>query len=213
MQTIIVADTTRQTLLAALDAHAMDHSIGVKIRRRDEDRRTIAATVAAWPADADGLFRIALPHRDLTILWRAWALAEIAAGRGARAAADEYAAKLNLTIAPDLTDAYDYVAARLAGSGVHGTNGSRTGWTQSAMWVLGDGETRKPYRRYEASGWRSRARAHDACAATGLALPGRNTWHPKATMLFLTPVEKLSPAQAVALTKEESDAIDAMMAA
>jgi hypothetical protein len=141
-------------------------------RRRDDDPRTIAPTVAAWPADADGLFRIALPHRDLTILWRAWALAAIAAGRGARAAADEYAAKLNLTIGPDLTDAYDYVATRLAGRGVHGTNGSRTGWTQSAMWVLRDGETRKPYRRYEARGWRSRARAHEACAATGLALPG-----------------------------------------
>jgi hypothetical protein len=32
-------------------------------------------------------------------------------------------------------------------------------------------------------------------------------------MLFLTPVEKLPPAQAVALTKDESDAIDEMMAA
>jgi hypothetical protein len=67
-------------------------------------------------------------------------------------------------------------------------------------------------RQYAASAWRGRARTHEACAAVGLTLPGRNVWHPRATMLFLTPREVLLPP-ALALTADESDALEQMMAA
>jgi hypothetical protein len=213
MLTITVTAETKALLLAALDAHATDGAIGLKTRRRDEDPRIVAPVVAAWPADADGMYRIALSLRDLTILWRAYSLAEIAAGRGQRAAAHEYAAALGLTIGVDLVDAYGYVAQRLAGSGVRGVNGSRDGWTKPCLWVVRDGETRKPKHQYANSEWRSRARTHEACAAVGLAMPGRNTWDPRATMLFLTPREKLQSAPALALSPVEDEAIEGLMAA
>jgi hypothetical protein len=213
MMTITVTAERKGLLLAALDAHATDDALGLKTRRRNEDPRIVAPVVAAWAADADGMFRIALSLRDLTITWRAYSLHEIAAGRGQRAAAHDYAAALGLTIGVDLVDAYEYVAQRLAGSGVRGVNGDRDGWTQPCRWVICDGETPQPKHRYAASEWRRRARTHEACADVGLALRGRNTWHPRATLLFLTPREKSQTAPAPALSAVEDDAIEGLMAA
>lgn len=212
MMTITITAATQALLLAALDAHATDDAIGLKTRRRDEDPRIVAPVVAAWPADADGLFRIALSLRDLTIVWRAYSLNEIAAGRGLCNDADEYGAKLGLT-ENDLTPAYGYVADRLRGHGVRAVDGDRRNWTKLALWVRLDGNTRKPKDKYASTEWRSRARMHEACAAVGLAMPGRNTWDPRATTLFLTPREKLQAALALALSAVEDEAIEGLMAA
>jgi hypothetical protein len=215
MMQIAVTAETQAFLLAALNAHATDDAIGLKSRRRNDDPRIVAPVVAAWPADADGLFRIALSLRDLTIVWRSYSLAEIAAGRGLRADAVEYAAKLGLKVGTeaDLGPAYDYVADRLRGHRVRAVDGDRKNWTKLALWVRHDGETRKHKHKNANSEWRGRARMHEACAAVGLAVQGRNTWHPRATLLFLTPREKLQPAPALALSAVEDEAIEGLMAA
>ena len=199
MQIITITSETKTAILAALRRYALAPEICVTIRKHDDNARVIALIIESWPPNEDGTFTIGLSFQHLTVLWRAYALYEIAAGRGLRKNAADYAAKLGIEIVP----AYDYVAKRLKGSGLHGVNGSRTQWTKSFEWVRWDGDVKKP-KKFASSAWRARAIAHDACIAAGLAIPGRGKWRPQATMLFATPKEELP---APILAKVDADAL------
>ena len=200
MQIVKITAETKTAVMAALRVYALAPEICVTIRKHDDNVRVIVLIIESWPADADGMFTIGLSFAHLTVLWRAYALSEIAAGRGLRKNADEYAARLGI----DLVPAFDYVARRLKGTGFRGTNGDRTAWTKGFEWVRYDGDVRKPGRKFASSAWRARAIAHTACIAAGLALPGRDTWNPQATMLFATPEEQIAPPP---LAKVDADAL------
>jgi hypothetical protein len=200
VQTIKITAETKTAVLAALNAYALAPEILVTIRKHDDNPRVIALIIEPWPADEDDMFTIGLLFAHLTILWRAYALYEIAAGRGLRKDADKYAAQLGIKLVP----AFDYVAKRLKGTRTRGVNGSRTAWTNGFEWVRYDGDVRKPGPKFARSAWRARAVAHTACIAAGLALPGRNTWNPQATMLFATPEAQIAPPT---LAKVDADAL------
>jgi len=117
MHTIEVTAETQTKLVAALNVHALDPRICVTVRRHAESPAFISGIIDAWPADEDGLFRPALSFDHLTVLWRAYALAEIAAGRGWRKFGEDYASELGLT-GGDFVPAFDYAAKRLKGAGV-----------------------------------------------------------------------------------------------
>jgi hypothetical protein len=187
MHIIEITEDTKTKLVAALNVHALDPRICVAIRKHAESPAFIAGVIDAWPPDEDGLFRPALSFDHLTVLWRAYALAEIAAGRGLRKFGDDYASELGLT-GGDFVPAFDYAAKRLKGAGVRPRHPD-AGWTRAMEWVRYDGDTKKP-RKFANSTWRTRANMHDACAAADLALPGRGTWNPQATILLMTPKEK-----------------------
>jgi hypothetical protein len=199
LQTIQMNAETKAAVLAALQAYALAPEILVPIRKRDDNPRVIALIIESRPADPDGTFRIGLSFLFLTVLWRAYAMYEIAAGRGLRKNAEKYAADLGVELIP----AYDYVARRLKGSGSRSTNGDRTAWTKAFQWVRYDGAVNKPGGRYARSAWRARAIAHEVCIAAGLALPGGGPWKPTATMLFATPKEQMAPPT---LDKIDADA-------
>jgi hypothetical protein len=200
VQTIKLTAETKIAVLAALYAYALAPEILVTIRKHDDNPRVIALIIESWPPDEDGKFTIGLLFTHLTILWRAWALYEIAAGRGLHKNSEEYAAKLGIKIIP----AFDYVARRLKGTGSRSTNGDRTAWTNGFKWVRYDGNVEKPWKKFASSAWRGRANAHTACVASGLALPGRDIWNPQATMLFATPEEQVATTT---LAKVDADAL------
>ena len=200
MQIIKITAETRTAILAALHAYALATEILVTIRKHDDNPRVIALIIESWPPDEDGKFTIGLLFTHLTILWRVWALYEIAAGRGLHKNSEEYAATLGIEIVP----AFDYVARRLKGTGSRGTNGDRTAWTKAVAWLRYDGNVEKPRKKFARSSWHFRAKAHTACVASGLALPGRDIWNPQATMLFATPKEQTPPPT---LAKVDADAL------
>jgi hypothetical protein len=100
VQTIKITAETKIAVLAALYAYALAPEILVTIRKHDDNPRVIALIIESWPPDEDGKFTIGLLFTHLTILWRAWALYEIAAGRGLHKNSEEYAAKLGIKIIP-----------------------------------------------------------------------------------------------------------------
>jgi hypothetical protein len=146
VQTIKLTAETKIAVLAALYAYALAPEILVTIRKHDDNPRVIALIIESWPPDEDGKFTIGLLFTHLTILWRAWALYEIAAGRGLHKNSEEYAAKLGIKIIP----AFDYVARRLKGTGSRSTNGDRTAWTNGFKWVRYDGNVEKPWKNSQA---------------------------------------------------------------
>jgi hypothetical protein len=188
MQILTMNAETKASVLAALNVYATSPGILVTIRKHDEQPATIAMMLEHWPADADGLFRIGLIFPHVTIVWRAWALAEIAAGRGLLRDFESYRDKLGIE---SMSTAYEYAAKLLKGSGCNGVNGDRNDWSKAAYWVLYDAEKPKP--KWAPSVWRTRAKTHEAFAAVNLAMPGRPTWYPQATMLCMTPKEVVPP--------------------
>src|SRR5665647_795852 len=120
---------------AALITYEVDPRICVRIRKRGDLPIMIAATISRWPADSDGLYRIPLSDSDLVIVWRTFAFAEIAAGRGKLDDSDTYAKAFGITIVP----AYEYVTRRLKCTGINPTDGARTRWTNAIRWLMNGG--------------------------------------------------------------------------
>jgi hypothetical protein len=73
-----------------------------------------------------------------------------------------------------------------------------------------DGDATDPRGQWASSIWRGRAEAHAVHAAVGLAVPGRGTWYPQATMLFETPKTPPLPKAKLLLTDAEADALAAI---
>jgi hypothetical protein len=193
---------TKGAVVAALAAHGTDRLAMVGLGRvaRDDSALATGAIVGAWPADADGLYRIALTATAALILWRAFMCAEIAAGRGKRRDIGRYCDALGV----EVYTAYEYVVAALKGTGMRPLAG--VGWSDNTMWVACDGEgIADPRKRWARSAWRGRAKAHETLAQVGLAVRGQPTWQPRATCLFaaplsVTPAPVLAPADEEALT-------------
>lgn len=184
---------TKDALHAALQAHGADHLAPAGLGRvsRDDSALATAAIIGAWPADADGMHRLALNDEAGLIAWRAYILAEIAARRGRRADIAKYGADLGV----QTEDAYDYVTTVVRGTGLRPCTGIY--WSERTKWVACSGEVAEPRKRWASSACRARANAHRIFAEVGLTLPNQPTWHPVATALFDVPV-RIAPAPMLA---------------
>ncbi|SDG59782.1 hypothetical protein SAMN05216338_1001857 [Bradyrhizobium sp. Rc2d] len=202
-----ITKAVRDNVTAVLRLHHDDPRMagGFKVKvRRDELPGSLAAVVDAWPAEQDGTYKIALSEVAGALVWRAYAIAEIAAGRGKLAAVDEYGKRLGVA---HFDTAFAYVCDQMRGHGIRPcSDADRDCWSEATHWVTRDGYTVEPRGRWARSTWARRAIAHEAFAAAGLARPGRNTWHPEATMLFVAPRPERQPASTT-LTEEEDAAL------
>jgi hypothetical protein len=200
---------TKDSMVAALAAHGTDRLAvaGLGRVRREDSALATGAVIAAWPADDDGSYRIALNDPAAMIAWRAFILAEIAAGRGERTKHRAgYCAALGIQTEP----AYEYACAAAKGYGVRPcADADHDSWSNATEWVVASGGAADPRKRWARSSWRGRANAHEALAAAGLALPVRNTWSPIATCLFSQP-KRVVPTPV--LTLAEDDAIASLAA-
>jgi hypothetical protein len=197
----------RDDVVAALRLHQDDPRMAggftVKVTR-NEIPAALAGTIEVWPAEPNGTYKVALPDVAGALVWRAYAIAEIGAGRGGLAAVDEYAKRLGVV---HLDEAFAYICDQMRGRGIRPcSDADHDSWTEATRWVTCDGHTDEPRKRWARSAWRGRAHAHETYAAAGLVVPGRNTWHPLATLLFVTP--RPEPVfVSTALTPEEDAAL------
>ena len=194
MQILTMTAETKASVLSALHAFACSPQMHVTLRKHDEQQATIALMLDPWPADDDGLFRVGLIFPHVLIVWRAWALAEIAAGRGLMRDYESYRDRLGLG---PIRPAYEYAAKLLKGTGSRAVLVNKNGWSLAADWVILNGNVKKPKPKWASSVWRTRAHTHEAFQAVNLAVPGRGTWNPQATLLCLTPKEMI-PATTLA---------------
>lgn len=173
----------KAALVAGLKTHGTDRLVlaGLGHMSRENSAAAIAAVIAAWPAEPDGRYRIALSDVAGYIVWRSFVCSEIALGRGKRDDVATYRAALGI----QTTAAYDFVAAVVKGSRMRPCSG-RT-WSDNTRWVVCSSNTEEPRPRWARSAWAGRARAHKVLADAGLALPRRPTWKPVATALFEEP--------------------------
>jgi hypothetical protein len=157
---------------------------------REDSPLAVGGIICAWPAESDGRFRIALSDVAGNIVWRAFAIAEIATGRGRLSAVDEYAARFASGVSPCV-------------------DANRDSWTRATEWILRDGIPdackRWPDPHKRRAHCHQLAKAHERYAAAGLAMPDQDLWRPRATLLFLTPKpvetqQTLAPADEEALT-------------
>jgi hypothetical protein len=199
---------TKAEIIGALSAHGTDPRMSGALGRvkREDSPLAIAGIVEAWPADADGRYRISLSYTAGTLVWRAYAIAYIARGgnHGRLGSIRWFEDVLGVATEP----AYEYVCHQVKGRGVRPcANASRMSWSSATKWVVEDGDIPEPRRRWARSTWRGRAVAHDTYREIGLALtPNRGAWSPCATLLFHTPKSTpvqpmLSPADEAALMK------------
>jgi hypothetical protein len=184
---------TKAAMVAALEAHGADRLALAGLGRvsKDDCALATAAIVSVWPADADGMYRVALKATAGLIAWRTYMLAEIAAGCGKRRNIGRYCDALGV----EVYTAYDYVVAALKGTGMRPLAG--ISWSDNMMWLACDGEVAEPRKRWARSAWRGRAKAHETLAEVGLAVRGQPTWNPLATCLFDAPLS-VTPAPALA---------------
>lgn len=180
--------STLERVIAALRVRHDDPRMGgglVGKIKRDEMPAALASLFDVWPADEDGTFRLALTDNGLALVWRAYAIEEIAAGRGRLTTLDEHSERLRIT---HFDPAFDYVCDQMRGRGVRPCSEAyRYSWTNVTDWVVKDGSADEPRKRWAKSSWARRAKAHRAYVAAGLARPGCDIWHPEATLLFVTP--------------------------
>lgn len=191
---------TKGAMAAALAAHGTDRLTLAGLGRvaRDDSALATGAIVVVWPADADGLCRIALNDTAGMIVWRVYMLAEIAAGRGKRRNIGRYCDALGV----EVRTAHTYVVAAVKGTGMRPVAGDT--WADNTMWVACDGDgVADPRKRWARSAWRGRANAHETLAQVGLAVRGQPTWKPLATCLFDEPVP-MAPALALAPADDEA---------
>jgi hypothetical protein len=179
-----VTKAVRDAIVAALIAHAEDPRMGGALRRvsRQDSPAVLAGIISAWPAEADGRFRIALPDVPGTLVWRAYVIAEITAGRGRLSVVDEYAAKFGID---HPKPAFEYVCSKMRGRGVRPcASAKHDSWATTTLWIM---QLSHPRKLMTPTSWRARAVAHEKYAEAGLTLPVGNIWYPKATILFVTP--------------------------
>lgn len=193
----------RAAMVVALQAHGTDRLSVAGLGRvhRNDSALVTAAIVSVWPAEADGTLKVALTDVAGFIAWRAFILAEIAAGRGKRSDIAGYCATLGV----ETREAYEYVCVAAKGHGVRPcADADHDDWSEGTGWVAFSGRSAEPRNRWARSAWARRANAHRSLAAAGLALPGQPTWCPVATCLFdepapVAPMHMLSPTDAAAL--------------
>ena len=205
MINFVMNSETKAAIVAALAEHGADRLalVGLGRIRREDSALATSSILMAWPADGDGLHRVALSDTAALIVWRAYILAEIAAGRGRRADLDGYCASLGVETEP----AYDYVVAAVRGCRIRirpCADADHDSWSAGVEWVVENGDMPDPKKHWASSMWSNRARAHRALAESGLALPGQRTWGPVATCLFDQPERAIAPPT---LTPAESDAL------
>jgi hypothetical protein len=111
-----VTDETKAAVVAALAAHGSDCLALAGLGRiaKEDSALATGAIVAVWPADADGMYRIALNDAAGMIVWRAYMCAEIAAGRGKRRNVGRYCDALGV----EARTAHAYVVAAVKGTGM-----------------------------------------------------------------------------------------------
>ena len=197
----------RDDVTASLRLHQDDPRMagGFKVKvARDEIPAALAVVVGIWPSEPDGTYKIALSDVGGALVWRAYAIAEIGAGRGRLAAVDEYAKRLGVV---HLDKAFAYICDQMRGRRIRPCRDvDHDCWAEATRWVTCDGHTVEPRRRWARSAWRGRASAHEAFVAARLAVPGRSTWNPQAAMLFVTPRPEPQPASTM-LTQAEDTAL------
>ncbi|TWI70544.1 hypothetical protein IQ16_03717 [Bradyrhizobium huanghuaihaiense] len=193
----------KAALVAGLTAHGTDRLVLAGLGRvsRENSAAAIAAVIAAWPAEPDGRYRIALSDVAGYIVWRSFVCSEIALGRGKRDDVATYRAALGI----ETKAAYDYVAAVVKGSRMRPCSG-RT-WSDNTRWVVFSSKIEEPRARWSRSAWVARARAHKVLADAGLALPRQPTWKPIATALFDEPKRVEAPP---VLSAEDDAALAAL---
>ena len=110
--------STLERVIAALRVHHDDPRMGgglaAKIKR-EEMPASLAGLFGVWPADEDGIYRIPLTDNGLALVWRAYAIAEIAAGRGRLASLDKHSECLGIV---NFDPAFVYVCDQMRGRGV-----------------------------------------------------------------------------------------------
>ncbi|MBP1294311.1 hypothetical protein [Bradyrhizobium elkanii] len=211
---------TRDQIAAALVAHAADPRVLVRVGfvkgriSKSDYPAAIAALIRVWPADFDGFCRASFSDLVGTIIWRAMAIYDMAAGRGLQAdlagrlgvgTEDAYAYVRQLTYATDRNlTAYN--------SATRSHSGGR--WT-SAVQAVVDGTTIR-------AGYGERAMFEDfggseygIMLGVGLVLPvadaiddeGTATIIARPSSLFLSPVCDVEP-----LDRADEEALDMLVA-
>ncbi|MBP1294130.1 MULTISPECIES: hypothetical protein [Bradyrhizobium] len=196
---------TLERVIAALRVHHNDPRMGgglaAKIKR-EEMPASLAGLFEVWPADEDGTYRLAVTDNGLALVWRAYAIAEIAAGRGRLASLDKHSECLGIV---NFDPAFDYVCDQMRGRGVRPcSDACRQSWTDVTDWVVNDGVADEPRKRWAQSAWARRASAHRAYVAAGLARRGCDIWHPEATLLFVTPRPRATPVHETLSNEDEA---------
>ncbi|MCU1349616.1 MAG: hypothetical protein JWO56_2646 [Acidobacteria bacterium] len=184
-----LAPETAAAMAEALRAHGADRLAvaGLGAVRREDTALPTAAVVEAWP-ETDGVRRVALSDAAGAIAWRAFVLAEVAAGRMRLLRWYEE------TLGVEMRPAYGYVCAVMKGSGHRAcSSAKREGWTLATHWVLDPEGQPDPRGKWKQSIWHARSTTHRAYAAAGLAVAGRKVWNPIATALFHEPVPVVPP--------------------
>jgi hypothetical protein len=199
-----VTAETKTAISTALRGHAGDASITLGVGKRDIRENApvvVAHIIDVWPGESDETYRVALNDNAGLIAYRALMRAEIVAGRGLKRDEEQY----ETTLGVEFCDARDYVKALGKGHGFRPVSGEK--WSVGAEWVSVDGNRPDPRQKWARSAWRIRARAHEHSVDAGLAVAGRNTWRPRATMLWLEPVKFVAPE---VLTKADLAALEAL---
>jgi hypothetical protein len=185
--------STRDALATALRSYQDDPRLraGLKGLTRDEAPVILSHVVAVWPAEADGSFRLAFSDNGGEVVWRAFCLAEIAAGRGLRQNSGSYEKSLGVTLEP----AFEAVCALTHGLSIRPClDKHHKHWSQGTAWIYADRDMPDPKRKkFASTAWRQRARAHEIYAGMGLAVAGRGIWNPQATILFDRPTRTKPP--------------------
>ncbi|HEX7883559.1 MAG TPA: hypothetical protein VF499_12560 [Afipia sp.] len=198
--------------VAALNAHAEDPRLPGALGRvsRQDAPPFLSDFISVWPAEADGRYRIALPDVAGVLVWRAHAIAEIAAGRGRLADLADYQAALGID---ETQPAFDYVCHQMKRRYIRPcATADHDSWTAATEWVVRDGDVPDPRTRWVRDALYSRQAAYRSYVAAGLAMPGQDSQRPRASLLFVTPkpAHKLPPKPK--LTAAEDDAIMARFA-
>lgn len=190
------AKTRIATAIRTIDGDEPLLSGAIGRRAKTDAPIILAGVIDVWPADSDGIHRVALSDAAGAVVWRAFAVTEITAGRGRLKAVDEYTALFGIRH-PE--PAYEYVCAQMKGRGIRPCSDvDHDDWAEATRWVVADGGTRDPRRSWAKSAWRGRAVAHEAYAQAGLTLPMLGTWDPRPSILFVTPsLEPVRPSMSL----------------
>lgn len=208
--TFTVTTETRDQIALALVAHGDDGRVRVALGRRlkkVEHPICIAGIVRHWPADEDGRCRIPLNDVEGTMVWRAMAVYDMAAGRDIRS---DLAGRLGVKV----EEAFIYI--RNFSRGCHAYNGTRKRhtdshrkWTHGMLKLIdGDGHAMRggvwnPVDPPHGDCWN-----HNIMFRAGLVLEpvivDDTRFRPRASSLFLTPVPDVVP---VSLSIADEDAL------
>ena len=221
MITFTVSTVTRDQIAAALVAYAADERLKGDFGRRikkSEHPIMIAGIVRVWPTAADGMHRFALNDLEGTLVWRAMAVADMAAGRDINS---DLAGRLGVRT----TEAFIYVRKRTyrRGHHVYAYNGNPCSeppltWTQPVQYILAGkplntpsahryGEPFDPF--FDGDPWR---RNEFVMRHVGFMLEPvvqGDTYTPRASSLFLTPVSEVVP---VTLSAVDCEALKVLAA-